>query len=145
MLELLIEIGCELTLAVQQGNDPWPEPQPPTMAEDLRGQAGLHLSPRSEPLQWAPPTIRVPSITNSLVGFSPARFVQVTVETEISSSEALREQNDLIGVARKMFYDVEDGREHCRVVALNGDLFCESPVWQSADQIHRLTHGAAQR
>ena len=78
------------------------------------------------------------------VDFSPARFVQVTVETEIFSGEALREQNDLIGVARKMFYDVEDGREHCRVVALNGDLFCEPLVWQSADQIHRLTHGAAQ-
>ena len=77
-----------------------------------------------------------------LGGFSPARFVQVTVETEISSSEALGQENDLIGVPRKVFNDVEDGREHGRVVALNGDLFGEPPVRQEGGSGHGLTHGA---
>src|SRR5262245_7159554 len=79
-----------------------------------------------------------------LRGFSPARFVQVTVETEIFSSEALGQENDLIGVPREMFNDVEDGRQHCGVIALNGDLFREPPVRQRADQIHGLTHCAVQ-
>src|SRR4029453_15689332 len=37
-------------------------------------------------------------IARLLLGFSPARLVQVTVKTEIFSSEALGQENDLISV-----------------------------------------------
>ena len=79
-------------------------------------------------------------IARRLLGFSPARFVQVTVKTEILSSEALGQENDLIGVSRKMFNDVEDGREHGGLEALNGDPFGEAAVWQRADQIQGVIH-----
>ena len=42
------------------------------------------------------------SVARFLLGFFPTRLVQVTVETEIFSSEALGQQNDLIGVPGKM-------------------------------------------
>jgi hypothetical protein len=43
-----------------------------------------------------------------LLGFFPARLFQATVKTEIFSSEALGQQNDLTGVPGKMFNHVKD-------------------------------------
>ena len=79
-----------------------------------------------------------------LRGSFPARFVQVTIKAEILSSESLGQQDDLIGVPGEMFNDVKDRRQHSGVEALNGDRFGEPPVWQRADQSHRLIDGATQ-
>ena len=51
--------------------------------------------------------------------FLAASSCEIAVETEIFARYVFGEQNDLIGVAGKVFDDVKDRREHGRVVSLD--------------------------
>ena len=54
-----------------------------------------------------------------------------------------KKQNDLTGVAGKVFDDVKDRREHGRLASLDCDSFAQSHARQRAEDANRIGDRAA--